>query len=124
MCASKSSFLDRLHIKHFSPPHPLSSLLCIFVCIDTVRNLAIFYIIIKMFEPKSELVMIAASAAAPVAPPAITQTLFVETHPNVVEKDKSIHSEHGIIHYPFYYGGLASAVSSCCTQPLGVRKSS
>jgi solute carrier family 25 (mitochondrial dicarboxylate transporter), member 10 len=44
------------------------------------------------------------------------------THPLVVEKDKSIHSVHGIIHYPFYFGGLASCVSNVCTQPLGVRK--
>ena len=73
-----------------------------------------------MSESKTE--MVVATTAAPVAPPAITQTLFIETHPKVVEKDKSIHSEHGVIHYPFYYGGLASAVSSCCTQPLGVRK--
>ncbi|CZT18645.1 related to dicarboxylate carrier protein [Ramularia collo-cygni] len=43
-----------------------------------------------------------------------------ETHPTVLEKDKSIHPEHGVIHYPFYFGGVASCVSVCCTQPLGV----
>lgn len=43
-----------------------------------------------------------------------------ETHPLVLEKDKSVHPEHGVIHYPFYYGGLASCVSVCCTQPMGV----
>lgn len=58
----------------------------------------------------------------PVPPPPITQTLFKDTHPAVIEKDKSIHSEHGVIRYPFYYGGLASVVSGFCTQPLGVGK--
>lgn len=53
-------------------------------------------------------------------PPAIVQQLFRETHPAVIVKDKSIHSEHGVIHYPFWFGGVASAISSCCTQPLGV----
>ncbi|KAI5243289.1 hypothetical protein E4T42_07403 [Aureobasidium subglaciale] len=57
---------------------------------------------------------------APVPPPLITQKLFIELHPTVIEKDNSIHSEHGVVHYPFWFGGLASCVSSCCTQPLGV----
>jgi len=52
--------------------------------------------------------------------PPITQHLFVETHPVVTEKDKSMHSVHGVIRYPFYYGGLASGASSLCCQPLGV----
>jgi len=39
--------------------------------------------------------------ALPVAPPPITDNLFIERHPIVVEKDKSTHSEHGVIHYPF-----------------------
>lgn len=43
-----------------------------------------------------------------------------ETHPIVLEKDKSVHPEHGVIHYPFYFGGISSCVSVCCTQPLGV----
>jgi hypothetical protein len=59
---------------------------------------------------------------APVPPPPITQKLFVELHPTVIEKDNSIHSEHGVIHYPFWFGGLASCVSNVCTQPLGVGK--
>ncbi|KAG8626915.1 hypothetical protein KVT40_005860 [Elsinoe batatas] len=57
---------------------------------------------------------------SPVPPPPIVHSLLVEHHPVAVEKNKSIHSEHGVIHYPFYFGGLASAVTSCCTQPLGV----
>ncbi|CAD0097218.1 unnamed protein product [Aureobasidium vineae] len=57
---------------------------------------------------------------APVPPPPITQKLFIELHPTVIEKDNSIHSEHGVIHYPFWFGGLASCVSNICTQPLGV----
>ncbi|THW46689.1 hypothetical protein D6C77_01052 [Aureobasidium pullulans] len=57
---------------------------------------------------------------APVPPPPITQKMFIELHPTVIEKDNSIHSEHGVVHYPFWFGGLASCVSSCCTQPLGV----
>jgi len=57
-----------------------------------------------------------------VAPPPIVHKLLAEHHPAAVDKDKSIHSEHGVIHYPFYFGGLASAVSGCCTQPLGVGK--
>lgn len=60
------------------------------------------------------------SEASPVAPPAMAHKLFKETHPTVTVKDKSIHSQHGVVHYPFYFGGLASALSSCCTQPLGV----
>lgn len=64
-----------------------------------------------------------AHTGPPVAPPRITNTLFITNSPVVIEKDKSIHSQHGVIHYPFYYGGLASCVSSCCTQPLGVGKS-
>jgi len=59
---------------------------------------------------------------APVPPPPITQKLFIELHPTVIEKDNSIHSEHGVIHYPFWFGGLASCVSNVCTQPLGVGK--
>ncbi|THX58704.1 hypothetical protein D6D06_02707 [Aureobasidium pullulans] len=59
---------------------------------------------------------------APVPPPPITQKMFIELHPTVIEKDNSIHSEHGVVHYPFWFGGLASCVSSCCTQPLGVGK--
>lgn len=58
--------------------------------------------------------------ASPVPPPPIVNALLVQHHPIAVEKNKSIHSEHGVIHYPFYYGGLASAVTCCCTQPLGV----
>ncbi|KAF2773908.1 mitochondrial carrier [Teratosphaeria nubilosa] len=46
--------------------------------------------------------------------------MFIPTHPDVIEKDKSIHPEHGVIHYPWYYGGLASCVSTICTQPFGV----
>ncbi|CAD0113623.1 unnamed protein product [Aureobasidium uvarum] len=57
---------------------------------------------------------------APVPPPPITQKLFIELHPTVIEKDNSIHFEHGVIHYPFWFGGLASCVSNICTQPLGV----
>lgn len=57
------------------------------------------------------------------APAPITHKLFKPTHPLVTEKDKSIHPEHGVIHYPFYYGGLASCVSVLCTQPLGVGES-
>ncbi|THY73658.1 hypothetical protein D6C94_05604 [Aureobasidium pullulans] len=60
---------------------------------------------------------------APVPPPPITQKMFIELHPTVIEKDNSIHSEHGVVHYPFWFGGLASCVSSCCTQPLGVASS-
>ena len=59
---------------------------------------------------------------SPTSPLPIAGKLFETTHPLVIEKDKSIHSEHGIIHYPFYFGGLASCVSLLCTQPLGVRK--
>lgn len=55
------------------------------------------------------------------APP-ITRNLFRERPVEVVIKDKSTHSEHGVIHYPFWFGGAASAVSSLCTQPLGVSK--
>lgn len=61
---------------------------------------------------------------APVPPPPITQKLFIELHPTVIEKDNSIHPEHGVIHYPFWFGGLASCVSNVCTQPLGVGKHS
>ncbi|KAF2154116.1 hypothetical protein K461DRAFT_277197 [Myriangium duriaei CBS 260.36] len=57
---------------------------------------------------------------APVPPPPIVHKILIEQNPIVVQKNKSIHSEHGVIHYPFYYGGVASAVSNCCTQPLGV----
>ncbi|KAK5135338.1 hypothetical protein LTR08_005442 [Meristemomyces frigidus] len=57
------------------------------------------------------------------ASPNIIQKMFHETHPFVTEKDKSIHSEHGVIHYPFYYGGLASCVSNLFTQPLGLSAS-
>lgn len=60
------------------------------------------------------------AGAAHVSPPRIAQKIFKETHPIAQEKDKSLHSEHGVIHYPFYYGGLASCVSLLCTQPLGV----
>lgn len=63
---------------------------------------------------------LATPSGAPVAPPAIASKLFVAISPVVIQKDKSIHSEHGVIHYPFYYGGLASCVTTCCTQPLGV----
>ncbi|THY26633.1 hypothetical protein D6D01_04377 [Aureobasidium pullulans] len=38
---------------------------------------------------------------APVPPPPITQKMFIELHPTVIEKDNSIHSEHGVVHYPF-----------------------
>jgi dicarboxylate transporter 10 len=55
------------------------------------------------------------------APP-ISQHIFKERTPESVIKDKSTHSEHGVIHYPFWYGGGASAVSSLITQPLGVSK--
>ncbi|PNS16758.1 hypothetical protein CAC42_4722 [Sphaceloma murrayae] len=77
-----------------------------------------------MSDPTNKIMMPppigALASAAPVPPPPIVHSLLVEHHPLAVEKDKSIHSEHGVIHYPFYYGGLASAVTSCCTQPLGV----
>jgi dicarboxylate transporter 10 len=43
-----------------------------------------------------------------------------ETHPLVLEKDKSHLPDYGVVHYPFYYGGIASCVSVCCTQPLGL----
>lgn len=62
--------------------------------------------------------------ASPAPSPRIVQKLFIATNPLVLEKDKSIHAEHGAIHYPFYYGGLASCVSNCFTQPLGVGRSS
>ncbi|KAI7227087.1 hypothetical protein KC330_g8553 [Hortaea werneckii] len=52
--------------------------------------------------------------------PPIVQKMMTPTHPLVTEKDKSIHSEHGVIHYPWYFGGTASCVSVMCTQPLGV----
>ena len=65
---------------------------------------------------------VTAANASPTSPHPAPVKMFVTTHPLVVEKDKSIHSEHGIIHYPFYFGGLASCVSNVCTQPLGVRK--
>lgn len=68
---------------------------------------------------------VAANAGAdpsPTSPHPTSGRLFITTHPLVAEKDKSIHSEHGIIHYPFYFGGLASCVSNVCTQPLGVRE--
>jgi len=39
--------------------------------------------------------------ALPVAPPPIHDKIFIERNPIVVEKDKSTHSEHGVIHYPF-----------------------
>ena len=58
------------------------------------------------------------ASAAP-SPP-IVEKLFSEHHPIAVEKNKSIHSKHGVIYYPFWFGGVASAVSTCCTQPLGV----
>ncbi|KAI7341709.1 hypothetical protein KC354_g16933 [Hortaea werneckii] len=54
------------------------------------------------------------------ASPPIVQKMMTPTHPLVTEKDKSIHSEHGVIHYPWYFGGTASCVSVMCTQPLGV----
>jgi len=62
------------------------------------------------------------SSSAPVLPPPMANSLFVETHPTVIEKDKSIHSEHGVIHYPFWFGGGASVISGICTAPLGVGK--
>jgi len=71
---------------------------------------------------KTVMVNTSTTTAMPVLPPPITQKLFVETHPAVTEKDKSVHSEHGIIHYPFWYGGAASVVSGICTTPLGVGK--
>lgn len=52
--------------------------------------------------------------------PRIAGSIFKETHDIVQDKDKSLHSEHGVIHYPFYYGGLASCISLLSTQPLGV----
>ncbi|SMY28939.1 unnamed protein product [Zymoseptoria tritici ST99CH_1A5] len=61
--------------------------------------------------------------SSPETPPAAPRRSLVtihETHPLVLEKDKSIIPDHGVIHYPFYYGGLASCVSVCCTQPMGV----
>ncbi|EGP83583.1 uncharacterized protein MYCGRDRAFT_49627 [Zymoseptoria tritici IPO323] len=64
--------------------------------------------------------------SSPENPPAAPRRSLVtihETHPLVLEKDKSIIPEHGVIHYPFYYGGLASCVSVCCTQPMGVGQS-
>ena len=65
-----------------------------------------------------------AAKASPTPPPPTSKKskLFAPTHPIIAEKDKSIHSEHGIIHYPFYFGGLASCVSVLNTQPLGVRE--
>ncbi|KAI7063177.1 hypothetical protein KC327_g13016 [Hortaea werneckii] len=54
------------------------------------------------------------------ASPPIVQKMMTPTHPLVTEKDKSIHSEHGVIHYPWYFGGTASCASVMCTQPLGV----
>ncbi|KAI7551931.1 hypothetical protein KC331_g2226 [Hortaea werneckii] len=54
------------------------------------------------------------------ASPPIVQKMMTPTHPLVTKKDKSIHSEHGVIHYPWYFGGTASCVSVMCTQPLGV----
>ncbi|KAI6855503.1 hypothetical protein KC343_g115 [Hortaea werneckii] len=54
------------------------------------------------------------------ASPPIVQKMLTPTHPLVTEKDKSIHSEHGVIHYPWYFGGTASCASVMCTQPLGV----
>ncbi|KAI7209398.1 hypothetical protein KC333_g8745 [Hortaea werneckii] len=54
------------------------------------------------------------------ASPPIVQKMMTPTHTLVTEKDKSIHSEHGVIHYPWYFGGTASCVSVMCTQPLGV----
>ncbi|RMY77876.1 hypothetical protein D0862_13474 [Hortaea werneckii] len=55
------------------------------------------------------------------ASPPIVQKMMTPTHPLVTEKDKSIHSEHGVIHYPWYFGGTASCVSVMCTQPLGTQ---
>ncbi|KAL1311471.1 hypothetical protein AAFC00_004414 [Neodothiora populina] len=55
-----------------------------------------------------------------VAAPPIIDKLLIQTSPVLANKDKSIHSLHGVIPYPFWYGGLASCVSCCCTQPLGV----
>ncbi|SMR63573.1 unnamed protein product [Zymoseptoria tritici ST99CH_3D1] len=52
--------------------------------------------------------------SSPETPPAAPRRSLVtihETHPLVLEKDKSIIPDHGVIHYPFYYGGLASCVS-------------
>ncbi|KAI7505939.1 hypothetical protein KC347_g7803 [Hortaea werneckii] len=54
------------------------------------------------------------------ASPPIVHKMMTPTHPLVTEKDKSIHSEHGVIHYPWYFGGTASCASAMCTQPLGV----
>ncbi|KAI6830504.1 hypothetical protein KC364_g7695 [Hortaea werneckii] len=54
------------------------------------------------------------------ASPPIVQKMMTPTHPLVTEKDKSIHSEHGVIHYPWYFGGTASCASVLCTEPLGV----
>ncbi|KAI7263970.1 hypothetical protein KC345_g8977 [Hortaea werneckii] len=54
------------------------------------------------------------------ASPPIVQKMMTPTHPLVTEEDKSIHSEHGVIHYPWYFGGTASCASVMCTQPLGV----
>lgn len=54
------------------------------------------------------------------ASPPIVQKMMTPTHPLVTDKDKSIHSEHGVIHYPWYFGGTASCASVMCTQPLGV----
>lgn len=55
------------------------------------------------------------------APP-ITGVIFKPRIPEVVIKDKSTHSEHGVIHYPFWFGGAASAVSTLFTAPLGISK--
>ncbi|KAF1344857.1 mitochondrial carrier domain-containing protein [Delphinella strobiligena] len=41
-------------------------------------------------------------AGALIPSPPIVQKLLVEIHPLVAEKDKSIHSLHGVIHYPLY----------------------
>lgn len=53
-------------------------------------------------------------------PPPIAKKIFTPIHPVVAEKDKSIHSTHGVIHYPWWFGSLASCVSVLATQPLGV----
>ena len=60
------------------------------------------------------------SSPASQTPPPIMKKMFKPTHPVVAQKDKSVHAEHGVIHYPWYFGGVSSCVAVLCTQPLGV----
>lgn len=69
-----------------------------------VNNYIVYHILLPMSASEVKPVVLGQNVMAlggSVAAPPIAKKLFIETHPAVIVKDKSIHSEHGVIHYPF-----------------------